>query len=151
MFTDAQFTALMTAVVTGLGGICTVVGLWLKGRAADRKERTRAILYEADSKIELATALAAQRAVLESILRWIQFHTPGAVPLEIERERTPVHAVPPLTPTQMRAFGRQDDVDSTPPERPAARRRSEVGPPRRTPGRGIRLSYQRPDSQHDEE
>lgn len=153
MLTDAQFGALLTAVLGGLTGIAGMIK-WAVTRitkAMDDQSSTN--LRLADAQIDLAAAFSAQRADLDGVIRWIQMHTPGAAPLEIERERTPVRSIPlsPLTPTQMRAFGHQDNDPETPPERPLARRRSEVGPPRRTPARGIQLSYRRSDSQHDEE
>jgi hypothetical protein len=90
----------------------------------------------ADAQIDLAGALAAQRADIDHITRWIYHHTPGAAPLEVERERTPVRAMPVLTPTGLRAFGGEYDEDP-PEQRPGSRRRSEAGPVRRTtPARG---------------
>jgi hypothetical protein len=128
MWTDAQFAALLSTVTTGLGGIALMIR-WAVTRitkAMDDQSSTN--LRLADAQIDLAGALAAQRADIDHITRWIYHHTPGASPIEVERERTPVQSVPAMTPTRMRAFSSDDEID----QRPGSSRRSQAGPLRRT-------------------
>jgi len=126
--TDAQFGALLTAVIAGLGSIVGMIkwGVTRVTKAMD--DQTGSNLRLADAQIELAGANAAMRADIDHITRWIYVHTPGSVPLEVERERTPVQSIPIMTPARMRAF----DGEYSDEQRPGSRRRSEAGPLRRT-------------------
>jgi len=129
--TDAQFATLLSAVIAGLGSIVGMIkwGVTRVTKAMD--DQSSSNLRLADAQIELAAANAAQRADIDHITRWIYAHTPGAVPVTLERERTPVQSMPTMTPTRMRAFS--NDFDEDPIEqRPGSRRRSEAGPLRRT-------------------
>src|SRR5678816_1249963 len=155
MWTDAQFAALLSTVTTGLGGIALIIR-WAVTRitkAMDDQSSTN--LRLADAQIDLAGALAAQRADIDHITRWIYHHTPGAAPLEVERERTPVQSLPTMTPSRMRAFHHEDDEIE---QRPGSRRRSEAGPVRRTTAvRGVPIQDDTPNfrgpfrPQHDDD
>lgn len=157
--TDAQFGALLTAVITGFGGVGTVIGWWLRRGARIREEKNRAILREADSKIELAIAITGLRTDFDQFARWIQMQAAlSGTPLEVVRERTPA-PVPQMTPTRMRAFAERPEEDIS--ERPGQQRRREAGPQRRvttaargvpvTPRRDATPNYRRPESNHDED
>lgn len=156
---NAQFGTLLS--VLGAAGLGIVGAIrWAVTRivkAMDDQSRSNVRL--ADAQVELAGALAAQRADIDHITRWIYHHTPGAAPLEVERERTPVQTMPVLTPTGLRAFTRADE-DNEYTERPGRERRQQAGPPRRTPGRGVPQrqsrsevtpNYRRPESNHDDD
>src|SRR5678816_766087 len=109
MWTDAQFAALLSTVTTGLGGIALIIRWAVTRITKAMDDQSSSNLRLADAQIDLAGALAAQRADIDHITRWIYHHTPGAAPIEVERERTPVQAMPPLTPTALRAFQRAEE------------------------------------------
>ena len=134
--TDAQFGALLTAVIAGLGSIVGMIrwGVTRVTKAMD--DQSSSNLRLADAQIELAASAAAQRADIDHITRWIYTHTPGATPQPTERERTPVRSMPVLTQNGLRAFGGYDH-DEPSEQRPGSRRRSEAGPRRTTAVRGV--------------
>lgn len=134
--TDAQFATLISVLGAGLLGIGGAIRWAVTRITKAMDDQSASNLRLADAQIDLAGANAAQRADIDHITRWIYAHTPGA-PQPIERERTPVQAMPAMTPTRMRAFGGEYDEDPIE-QRPGSRRRSEAGPARRsTPARGV--------------
>lgn len=69
--TDAQFGALLTAVLAGLGGIAGMIK-WAVSRITKAwDDQSRSNLRLADAQIEFAAAMSAQRADLDGIMRFI--------------------------------------------------------------------------------
>lgn len=139
--TDAQFATLLSAVIAGLGTIAGMIRWAVTRITKAMDDQSSSNLRLADAQIDLAGALAAQRADIDHITRWIYHHTPGAAPIEVARERTPVQSVPQMTPTTLRAFQRVDE--ETEPERPGPQRRQQAGPRRTTAVKGVPIRNDR--------
>jgi hypothetical protein len=129
--TDAQFGALLTAVIAGLGGIAGMIR-WAVTRITKAwDDQSSSNLRLADAQLELAGSMAAMRADIDHVMRWMYMHTPSPPHVPIP---TPV-GLQPLEPEEF------DD----PQQRPGSSRRRSAGQARigsggNTAARGVPVS-----------
>ena len=108
--TDAQFGALLTAVIAGLGGIAGMIR-WAVTRITKAwDDQSASNLRLADAQLELAGSMAAMRADIDHVMRWMYMHQPPHIPTP-----TPV-GLQPVDP---------DEFDEQ--QRPGSSRRRNAG------------------------
>jgi hypothetical protein len=74
--TDIQFGALLSAVVTGLGGVALAIR-WAAGRLTKAiDDNTASNVKLSDAQIAYAGSMAGMAAKLDHVADWVHNHTP---------------------------------------------------------------------------